>query len=89
MMSTRPSPRSIVRPETIRGAQSSSAATCSPSAVKPCAKGDRTRRLGGRAAVEVLTSLRRREARYLVLLGAGYSYREIAEREGVTYTKVI
>ena len=45
--------------------------------------------LDGRAAVEVLTSLRRREARYLALLAAGYSYREIAEREGVTYTKVI
>jgi DNA-directed RNA polymerase specialized sigma24 family protein len=45
--------------------------------------------LDGRAAVEVLTSLRRREARYLALLAAGYSYREIAEREGVTYTNVI
>jgi DNA-directed RNA polymerase specialized sigma24 family protein len=45
--------------------------------------------LDGRAAVEVLTSLRRREARYLALLAAGYSYGEIAEREGVTYTKVI
>jgi RNA polymerase sigma factor (sigma-70 family) len=44
--------------------------------------------LDGRAAVEVLTSLRRREARYLALLAAGYSYREIAEREGVTYTNV-
>ena len=28
------------------------------------------------------------EARYLALLAAGYSYREIAEREGVTYTNV-
>ena len=44
--------------------------------------------LDGRAAVEVLTSLRRCEARYLALLAAGYSYREIAEREGVTYTNV-
>ena len=45
--------------------------------------------LGGRGAAEVLTSLRPREARYLALLAAGYSYREIAEREGVTYTNVI
>ena len=35
--------------------------------------------LGGRGAAEVLTSLRPREARYLALLAAGYSYGEIAE----------
>jgi len=44
--------------------------------------------LDGRAAVEVLTFLRPREARYLALLAAGYSYREIAEREGVSYSNV-
>jgi DNA-directed RNA polymerase specialized sigma24 family protein len=45
--------------------------------------------LGGRAAAEVLTSLRPREARYLALLAAGYSYREIAEREFHSYSNVI
>ena len=48
---------------------------------------------GGRAAASSSTdygtcSLRPREARYLALLAAGYSYAEIAEREGVTYTNV-
>lgn len=44
--------------------------------------------LEGRAAAEALAELRPREARYLSLLAAGYSYREIAEREGVTYRTV-
>jgi DNA-binding CsgD family transcriptional regulator len=43
--------------------------------------------LAGRDAAE-LTSLREREGRYLALLAAGYTYREIAAREGVIYTKV-
>ncbi len=44
--------------------------------------------LDGREAAELLTSLRRREGRYLALLAAGYSYREVSEREEVTYTNV-
>ena len=44
--------------------------------------------LDGRDAAELLTSLPKREGRYLALLAAGYTYREIAEREGVTYTNV-
>jgi DNA-directed RNA polymerase specialized sigma24 family protein len=42
------------------------------------------RSLEGREAAETLKALRPREARYLALLAAGYSYAEIAEREGVT-----
>ena len=40
------------------------------------------RSLEGREAAETLKALRPREARYLALLAAGYSYAEIAEREG-------
>ncbi len=43
--------------------------------------------LDGREAAELLASLPERQARYLALFAAGYTYREIAEREGVTYTK--
>ena len=46
------------------------------------------RSLEGREAAETLKALRPREARYLALLAAGYSYAEIAEREGVTLTNV-
>ncbi len=46
------------------------------------------RALDGREATELLTSLPGREARYLTLFAAGYTYHEIAEREGVTYTNV-
>ncbi len=44
--------------------------------------------LDGREAAELLASLPERQARYLALFAAGYTYREIAEREGVTYTNV-
>ena len=44
--------------------------------------------LEARAAAETLKRLRPREARYLALLAAGYSYKEIAQREGVTLTNV-
>lgn len=44
--------------------------------------------LEGRAAAEALAELRPREGRYLSLLAAGYTYQEIAEREGVTYRTV-
>ena len=44
--------------------------------------------LEARAAAETLRRLRPREARYLALLAAGYSYKEIAQREGVTLTNV-
>ena len=46
------------------------------------------RALEGREAAAALKRLRPREARYLALLAAGYAYREIAEREGVTVTNV-
>ena len=46
------------------------------------------RALEGREAAETLKRLRPREARYLALLAAGYAYKEIAEREGVTLTNV-
>jgi RNA polymerase sigma factor (sigma-70 family) len=41
-----------------------------------------------RAALEALAALRERERRYLTLKTAGYSYQEIADRCGVTYTNV-
>jgi RNA polymerase sigma factor (sigma-70 family) len=41
-----------------------------------------------REALEALAALRERERRYLTLKTAGYSYKEIAERYGVTYTNV-
>jgi RNA polymerase sigma factor (sigma-70 family) len=44
--------------------------------------------LAARAALEALAALRERERRYLTLKTAGYSYKEIAERYGVTYTNV-
>jgi DNA-binding CsgD family transcriptional regulator len=44
--------------------------------------------LDGREAAEALTSLPGREALYLALFAAGYTYHEIAEREGVTYMNV-
>ena len=46
------------------------------------------RALEGREAAGLLKRLRPREARYLALLAAGYTYKEIAEREGVTLTNV-
>jgi DNA-directed RNA polymerase specialized sigma24 family protein len=39
-------------------------------------------------ALEALAALRERERRYLALKTAGYSYKEIADRCGVTYTNV-
>jgi RNA polymerase sigma factor (sigma-70 family) len=41
-----------------------------------------------RRAPEALAALRDRERRYLALKTAGYSYKEIADRCGVTYTNV-
>jgi RNA polymerase sigma factor (sigma-70 family) len=41
-----------------------------------------------RRALEALAALRDRERRYLALKTAGYSYKEIADRCGVTYTNV-
>jgi RNA polymerase sigma factor (sigma-70 family) len=41
-----------------------------------------------RGALEALAGLRERERRYLALKTAGYSYKEIADRCGVTYTNV-
>jgi DNA-directed RNA polymerase specialized sigma24 family protein len=41
-----------------------------------------------RAALDALAALSERERRYLTLKTAGYSYKEIADRCGVTYTKV-
>ncbi len=45
-------------------------------------------RLRSQRAAEVLREIPEREGRYLALLAAGYSYREIQELEGVTYTAV-
>jgi RNA polymerase sigma factor (sigma-70 family) len=44
--------------------------------------------LATRAALEALAALGERERRYLTLKTAGYSYKEIADRCGVTYTNV-
>lgn len=41
-----------------------------------------------REALRALAGLRWRRRRMLVLRAAGYSYREIAQRLGVTYTNV-
>jgi RNA polymerase sigma factor (sigma-70 family) len=41
-----------------------------------------------RGALEALGALRERERRYLALKAAGYSYKEIADRCGVTYANV-
>jgi len=44
--------------------------------------------LESRDAARVLAELHPREARYLTLLIAGYSYRDIQQLEGVTRTAV-
>lgn len=41
--------------------------------------------LDSRRAANVLRELPHHEARYLALLSAGYSYRDIQELDGVTY----
>ena len=50
--------------------------------------GDPLASLEARGALEALANLRPRERRYLALKVAGYSYREICELTGATYTNV-